>query len=417
MLSRKIPLTESLLQQQQQQQPAPPPAAKHVSAVPPYLQRSNTIGGIPQRAQSPLQRPMSPPVSAGATPAPYRPGSPFRNRTAPTQPAVGSRVQSPAPLTPNSSTRRPGEDVEVDLIVRTIPRDSVRADKPFSIGFTVTVSAPVPPPPSGQRRKQRHVTLVVQHLEPPRPQPASGVPPPPAIVPGSWSPRLPSSGFSTPSPYGTPYRGDFPDSLSQKLLTASPRHAPTETDSEDTDSDEGGDGRETARETPGARGVSSAISSLPPPFSTSEDIEDKKQDVLFLGSSTLLLQPIRLVPPEKTDIETGEEGEEGDSEGHIRNVSTSTITTQSEADSELEVLVGGGRAVQVVASRDFELQYIPVRTGFAIVGGLRVLLVADRLVDADEASTTHHVRSQSAAQEKVRSLREWDVIAEMWVQS
>ncbi|THH22365.1 hypothetical protein EUX98_g8221 [Antrodiella citrinella] len=415
MLSRKIPLVEGLLQQQQQQQqPAPaPPPKQNVSAVPPYLQRSNTVGGVASpRAQSPSQRPMSPPISVGTIPAPYRPGSPFRNRTLPIQP----RVQSPIPLTPNDSGRRPGEDVEVDLVVRNIPRDNIRVDQPFGIEFTLSVSAPVPPSPAGQRRKQRHLTLVVQHLEPPRPIPASGVPPPPTIVPGSWSPRLPSSGFSTPSPYGTPYRGEFPDNLSQKLLMASPRHVPDGVDSEDTDSEEGGDGRETARETPGLRGVSGTISSLPPPFTSNEESNDKKQDVLFLGTSTLLLPPIRLIVSEKTDTETSE-GDDADAQGHARNVSTSTITTQSEADSELEVIVGGGRAVQVIISQDFELQYIPIRTGFATAGGLRVLLVADRLVDAEEADAIRHVRSQSVAREKVRSLREWGVIAEMWVQS
>ena len=75
------------------------------------------------------------------------------------------------------------------------------------------------------------------------------------------------------------------------------------------------------------------------------------------------------------------------------------------------------RPVQVITSQDFELQYIPVRSGFVTVGGLRVLLVSDRLVDADEADPVQRTRSHSVSQEKVRTLREWDVVAEMWVQS
>ena len=143
----------------------------------------------------------------------------------------------------------------------------------------------------------------------------------------------------------------------------------------------------------------------------------KKHDVKFLGTSTLLLPPIRLVAPASADAEsTGSEGE-GDAPGHDRNTSVSTITTQSEADSELEVLVGGGRAVQVIASQDFELQYIPTRSGFHTVGGLRMLLVADVLVDADEESLPRHSRSHSVGLEKVRTLREWEEIAEVWVQS
>lgn len=414
MLSRKIPLSEALLQQAQ----APTPPPKQASAVPPYLQRSNTIGGVPQRAQSPQQRPLSPPMSAGATPTPYRPGSPFRNRAtgSGTQPSIASRIQSPAPHTPNTATRRPGENVEVDLVLRALSRDTVHADEPFTIGFTVTVSAPVPPPPAGERRKQRYLTLVVQHVEPPRPNPVPAIAQPPPVVPGSWSPRLPSSGFSTPSPYGTPYRGDFHDSLAQKLLTASPRQAPHD-DNSDTDSD-GGDGRETARETPGpgARRPTGTTASLPPPYSSLDDPQ-KKHNVKFLGTSTLLLPPIRLVAPAGADVEsTGTEGE-GDAPGHDRNTSVSTITTQSEADSELEVLVGGGRALQVIASQDFELQYIPTRSGFHTVGGLRILLVADVLVDADEESLGRHSRSHSVGLDKVRTLREWEQIAEVWVQS
>ncbi|KAH8102923.1 DUF974-domain-containing protein [Cristinia sonorae] len=405
MLSRKIPPVEALIQQP----PIAAPPPKQASAVPPYLQRSNTVGSGPQRAQSPQQSSVTPPVSAGSTPAPYRPDSPYRHRaaTAGSQHSVVNRVQSPAPPSPFTATRRPGEDVEVDLIVKSIPRDTIRIDNPFKIGFTITVSAPIPPPPSGQRRKQRQLLLVIQHVEPPCPGPSTITTQVQPVAPGSWSPRLPSSGFSTPSPYGTPFRGDFQDSLAQKLLTASPRrsHADTGGDGGDTDSDDGGD------ETPAVRSNGgSAITSLPAPFSTA-DSGEKKQDVVHLGSSAVILPPIRLVAPK-------EPGAPGDGDaatsGHDRGSSVSTITTQSEADSELEVLVGGGRAVQVVASQDFELQYLPVRTGFVAVGGLRALLIADQLLDADDVDTT---RLQNSGQEKVRTLRNWDVVAELWVPS
>ena len=43
---------------------------------------------------------------------------------------------------------------------------------------------------------------------------------------------MPSSGLSTPSPYATPVRGDFHDTLAQRLLVASPRSMHTDVESD-----------------------------------------------------------------------------------------------------------------------------------------------------------------------------------------
>ncbi|CAL1704051.1 unnamed protein product [Somion occarium] len=264
MLSRRIPLVQPV--QPLAQVPTPPPK-QPASAIPPHLHRSATVGSSPSRTQSPhiTQRPMTPPASSGS-PAPYRPGSPFRNRQSTVGPVV-ARPQSPAPSSPQPSPtptmQRPSSDIEVDLLVRAIPRDELSVEKPFRIAFSLNVSVPVPLAPAGQPRKKRIVSFAVQHVQPPRLSAAAltraAIAAP--IHPESWSPRLPSSGFSTPSPYGTPYRGDFHDALARKLLVASPRPTQTDTDSE---AGNDADGRESARETPlpgGARKAPDCCSS------------------------------------------------------------------------------------------------------------------------------------------------------------
>ncbi len=97
--------------------------------------------------------------------------------------------------------------------------------------------------------------------------------------------------------------------------------------------------------------------------------------------------------------------------GHERNFSDSTVTTESEADSESEVLVGGGRLTKVVSSQEFELEYLPLRSGFLTVGGLRILLVEDRVTDESEEDDGSRVRRE------VRILKELDIVGEIWVRS
>ncbi|KAI0797742.1 hypothetical protein C8Q75DRAFT_844974 [Abortiporus biennis] len=409
MLSRRIPLVQPL-QPPPSQAPIPPP--KQPSALPLHLQRSSTIGHVPSRSQSPQpnQRPMSPPVTA--TPIPYRPASPFnRNRTNSLGP-ISPLPQSPLPPpTPTTFSRRLGESIEVDLIVKNIPRDTLAVEKPFKVSLQATISAPVPIVPVGQPQKHRVLSLVVQHTMPPQPPPDSGLLAP--VLPGRastepWSPRLPSSGFSTPSPYATPWRGDFHDALSQRLLQASETIIDV-----DSDGSSDGDEVETGLETPAPPSQRHFFADvpLPPPYMTVEQGSEKKikypPDIMFLGSSALHLPPIRLAPS-ASDISSTER-----TPGHDRNVSDATITTDSETDSDSEALVGGGKVVRIVASQDFELQYLPLKSGFASIGGLRILLVEDRMELSDELS----VREAGVRRQEPRTLKELEVIAEVWVKA
>ncbi|KAH9946330.1 DUF974-domain-containing protein [Epithele typhae] len=405
-LSRRIPLiqtappTQTPTQSQFSVNKQPP------TAIPLHLQRSNTVSGTPPRPQSPqfpLQRAMSPP--AGQPPAPYRPSSPFRGRTASVGPPARSNTHSPGPSTTFAQQmQRLPEDVEVDLVVSSIPRDSIALDKPFTIGFSVIAQAPAPIARHNEPRRQRVISLVVQHVQPPKQLSvaaavASAVATstgmaPPSQSQGAWTPRVPSSGFSTPSPYATPLRGDFTDTLAQRLLVASPRrlHAG------DSDASDGG-------ETPNAAALAGGrVYDLPPP-ERREQAAAAAEGLLFLGASARFLPPLRLPMPSPLASSSG-------TGGHARIASDATDSSADSDASDNKPLVAPDR-LKSVASQAFELDYLPLKSGFLSVGGLRVLLVEDRLVE--EEDTEGAGLPQLAAEPRV--LKEWDVVAEVWVKS
>ncbi|KAJ6500407.1 hypothetical protein C8R45DRAFT_1071056 [Mycena sanguinolenta] len=317
MLSRRIPLVAA-------------PVQKPVSALPPYLQRNATSSAGTHSPQLSGSRPGSPTV-------PQRPGSPFRNR--PPSTVVG-RPQTPPP----QPAAVPVSDIDVSLTVRDVPRDSIKIETPFKISFALVVSAPVS---AGRRRS---LSLVVQHLQPPRTSPPTLLPanPPP---PEPYSPRLTSltsPGFSTPSPMVA----TFNYALAHQKLLATRRGLDDRTGTGPT---------------------------LPPPFFEGADelkFANVKVGVVFCGPSTVFLPPIELMRPAPADAE------KADGEDH---------------------------KVQVV--QDFELQYMPVTKGFNTVGGLRVLLLEDKYLD--ESSDGHDDKVPIRAEGK--TLKEWDVMAEIWV--
>ena len=60
---------------------------------------------------------------------------------------------------------------------------------------------------------------------------------------------------------------------------------------------------------------------------------------------------------------------------------------------------------------DFELEYTPLKTGFVLVGGLRVLLLEDQVHSTEDA----YLPERRIVAPVV--LKEWDVIGEIWVKS
>ena len=107
----------------------------------------------------------------------------------------------------------------VDLVVVDFPREEITVNKPFRLTCRLTVSGPV------QQETSRPLSFVIQHLLPIR----TTVVGPPRQQEEGRQPRQGSitlgSGQSTPSPTGTPPRGNFSfsESLAQRLLVASPR--------------------------------------------------------------------------------------------------------------------------------------------------------------------------------------------------
>ena len=320
--------------------------------------------------------------------------------------SLSTLPQSPtitAPPAPNLAVRRPDETLNVDLIVRHVPREALSAEKPFKILFTVTVSAPVTPTVLNQLRKQRVITLVIQHVQPPKPvNTASVAPSINAAMAETWSPRLPSSGFSTPSPYATPHRGDFPDTLAQKLMYASPRQVTSDLVPDADTSADGGD----ATPAPPTREERISVV-LPPPFAvTDPSAPAAPSGVRQLGPSATFLPQLRLLAPQLG----GADDAAGHEPGHERTFSESTVAS-SEMDSDLhETLVS--RVPRVLASQDFHLEFLPRKTGFATVGGLRALVAEDRMVEGEDVAGDKPVWLAEA-----RTLKEWDVVAEIWVNS
>ncbi|KAJ7470381.1 hypothetical protein FB451DRAFT_1253551 [Mycena latifolia] len=116
---------------------------------------------------------------------------------------------------------------------------------------------------------------------------------------------------------------------------------------------------------------------LPPPFfEGADELKFAKSGVVFCGNSAVFLPPLQFIRPE------------GDAE---------------KADGDEEV--------KVQQVHDFELDYMPISRGFSTVGGLRVILLEDKYPE----------ESAEAADDKppfhpeTKILKEWDVVAEIWV--
>ena len=129
--------------------------------------------------------------------------------------------------------------------------------------------------------------------------------------------------------------------------------------------------------------LASHVAILPPPFTDREgDVKmANSKGILFLGSSAIHLEPIRL--------------------------SGMTVDDKGEMDD------GNASTIRVEAVQEFGLFYIPLVKGFSGVGGLRIILVGDQLVEEDQASSNQ----ADSRRMEVRILKEWDVIAEIWVKT
>lgn len=122
---------------------------------------------------------------------------------------------------------------------------------------------------------------------------------------------------------------------------------------------------------------------LPPPYFEFADEEKrtKLKGCAFVGPSTLFLNPITLTDPSPVNHR------------------------EDSSDDNVEKAEG---------SQELELTFLPVQTGFVRAGGLRILLVRDELVDVGTDQAAHRLGSSAI---EARTLKELDVVAELWVHS
>ena len=142
--------------------------------------------------------------------------------------------------------------VSVDLVVIDFPREEITVDTPFQLTCRLTISTPA-------QEAGRTPLFVVQHLLPVRTT-VVGRPQQQEEMRRTRRGSITlSSGQSTPSPTGTPPRGNFSfsESLAQRLLVASPRVM-----YKDEAENEGGGEGETII--------------LPSPFTLSEEVAEKR---------------------------------------------------------------------------------------------------------------------------------------------
>jgi trafficking protein particle complex subunit 13 len=359
MLSRRIPI--------------PAPLQRPASALPPHLKRTPTPSS-PSRPHSPQSTQNRP----GTPPSIHRPGSPLRTRSqagvvrpqspampAPIPRAISNQIMAPILIAPS--------DVRVDLTVRDVPRDSIAIEKSFVISFTLVVSAFAPSSRPTAPKQCRIISLAVQHVQSPQ---SVGPFPKLALIPDALSPRVLHSGFTSNPLISDILRDDLNYATThQKVLVASPQQ-----DSQDVD----------------LTGVGSDSPLLPPPFvlEARESSSTGTPEVVFLGPSAVFLDQIRL--PEKDPSQFGADVEDDPS---------------TESNS--------GNMAKVQVTRDFELSYLPLKKGFLTVGGLRVLLLEDKIVEDGEAPSGEagEKSQRTGRQLEAKILEEWGVIGEIWVKS
>ncbi|KZV94066.1 DUF974-domain-containing protein [Exidia glandulosa HHB12029] len=293
------------------------------------------------------RRPGSPTPSVPSTP----PGSPFRARTLPQRP--GSRPQSPAPSI-TSPTPTFASLAQAPLIYALTP--------PAPIDFDLAVlSVPREPVPRDTpftvrlaitlaalppaAGRTRFVSTAIQHVQPARP-PNTHTAVSAALASNLQVPSRPTS----PSPRGSVVLSRAPSIAGTETLVESPLAAAFQLQQQQQHSALG-------------------LGTMPPPHALEDAGHAPPADgVLFLGASSQTLPTFVFSQPEAANATERQEH-----------------------------------------TREFELAFMPTRTGFATVGGLRLVLLSDEeRVEAAASPPAPH-------RHETRMLKEWDVVAEILV--
>ena len=375
MLSRRIPIPSNQppVRAPQQQQQAHQP----VSALPPHLQRSATVTG---HTSQPPTRPNTPP---------HRSASPFRNRPM----SVPPRPQSPSLTIASAAHPSVAADpVDVDLVVRSIPRGALPVDRPFRVTCTLGVAASVR---EGQRRT---LSLAVQHVQlSVATAAAAAAATTTTIAPAPRNQSTIATAIAPPSSSPAPRAAAL--ALLDGPVVSSPRTTHHAEQQQQQQQDEEDDPPSASR------------LHIPPPEPIPGDerrYEKLRGATRFLGASTLLVSPMTLFAVRATSESSAASsgsGSAGDDKDDAKVVGGAQQPPGGGGGG------GGGATRKEERFWDFELEYAPLRTGFVPVGGLRVLLLEDRVDGMAEAYSERRAASAPVV------LREWDVIGEIWVKS
>ncbi|KAI0316792.1 hypothetical protein OF83DRAFT_1059760 [Amylostereum chailletii] len=337
--------------------PSQATAPRHhpASALPLHLQRSNTVASSSQ----PPSRPSTPPIGvAPPIPIPYRPASP---RTRPM--SISPRPQTPVTFTAaaNAMISVPfpphiPDPLDIDFVVLDIPQGPVKIDKPFTVRFSLGVSTTL------REGRRRVVSLAVQHVQPPSSQKTAVVTPSvPPIVADVASPRVSHASLGSVVSAQISRANSQGPILDDRQLVNSPRQH-----------------RQDGDPTKGLP--------CPEPERGDEARYAKVRGARFLGPSVQILPPVNLLSP--------------------------VLSRANDGDSDDEVSVDThDKTPKVEGFTEFEMKWIPVQTGFVRVGGVRVLVVEDWVEEM--------IESRGGGMDKMspRTLKEWDVVGELWVTS
>ncbi|KAG1730591.1 DUF974-domain-containing protein [Suillus lakei] len=333
---------------------APAPPLQHpVSALPPYLQR--TVPSAPSSPARPRSPQLPPSRPSSPTPAPYRPGSPFRTR-----PMSGpSRPQSPAAGSIPTMSIAPNQQQQASLVPALI--SGVEVDiiinhiprESIAVERPFKIAFTATISAALPKAKGKQRVISLAVQHLQYPRSTAIAYPEPFQATETISSRFSSLGLTSATSTLITPM-QSPNMASENLLVLSPE-------------------RMLARGGP----------ILPPPYFEFADEEKraKLKGCVFVGSSTQFLNPITLTNPSHAS--------------HHEDL--------SEDDVE-----------KVEGSQEFELTFLPVQTGFVRAGGLRILLVRDELVDVGADQATHRLGSGAI---EARTMKELDVVAELWVHS
>ena len=289
-----------------------------------------------------------------------RPQSPQSTRSRPSTP-TGQRASSPPPVPrtiPFSSTlmgrqspnpTAPSQISTTELEASLIVRHVPRNEIVIEKPFTVKLALVIS---HSREQGQRAIKIAIQHLQPPRVTRTTS-------TMDAVNTRLLSSGTATP----TSTVGGFNPAIIQQSLLSISRTSLVD----DVTTTKIAQQLEYRQE-----GVHDQANLPSPTFDGADELGSvsAQPGVVYVGPSTIFLPPV-------------------------------TLGTKTQGD-------GQNSMRQVV--QEFEISYMPLRKGFISFGGLRALLVEDRIIvgTGDE---------DMIGRERISTLKEWDTIGDIWVAS